>query len=66
MEPIQLEPIHASPSPPRKSSRVFCPPERYLGIVTEDVKKMFLTKNGVHDDDPKIYNEVILDIDFEK
>ena len=66
MEPIQLEPIRASPPPSRKSSRIFCPPERYLGIIIKDVEKIFLTENEIHDDDPKIYNEVISDIDFEK
>ena len=67
MEPIQLEPIHAPPPPPpRKSSRVFHPPKRYLTIISEDVKEIFLTKNKVYRDDPKIYDEAISDIDFKK
>ena len=33
VEPIQLEPIRASAPPPHKSSRIFYPPERHLGII---------------------------------
>ena len=54
------------PPPPHRSSRIFHPPERYFGTISEDVKKMFLIGNGVHGDDPKIYDEVISDIDSEK
>ena len=56
IEPIQLEPIHAPP--PRKSSRIFCPPEWYLDIISEDVEKVFFTENEVHGDDPKTYDDI--------
>ena len=65
-EPIQSEPIHTLPPPPHMSCRVFHPPERYLSIISEDVEKIFLTKNEIHGVDPKTYNEMILDIDSEK
>ena len=64
MEPIQLELVHASSL--HKSTRTFYPPKIYLGIIIEDVKKMFLTSNGVYGDDPKTYDEAMSDIDFEK
>ena len=66
MEPNQVEPIRTLPPPPRRLKRVFRPPERYLGIISEEVEKMFLIGNGAHGDDPKTYNEVISDIDSEK
>ena len=65
-KPNQLEPVLTQPLPPRRSIRVFHPPKRYLGTIQEDVEEMFLMKNGVHGDDPKTYDEVISDIDFEK
>ena len=37
-----------------------------MGIITEDIEKMFLMKNGIHVDDPKIYDEMISDINSEK
>ena len=66
MEPIQLESIHASPPSPRRSSRIFYPLKRYLGIITENVEKMFLIENGVHGDDSKTYDETISDNDFKE
>ena len=66
LEPNQVEPIRTLPPPPRRSERVSHPPERYLGIISEDVEEMFLIGNGAHGDDPKTYNEVISDIDSEK
>ena len=65
-EPIQSKPIHTLPPLPRKSSRVFYPPKRYLGIISEDVEKKFLIENEVHTDDLKTYNEAKSDIDSEK
>ena len=32
------------PLPPRRSSRIFQPPKRYMGILTKEVKKIFLMK----------------------
>ena len=66
MEPNQVKPIHTLPPPPRRSKRIFRPPERYLGTISEDVEKMFLIGNGVHGDDPKTYNKAISNIDSEK
>ena len=34
--------------------------------MPEKVEEMFLIGNGAHGDDPKTYDEVISDIDFEK
>ena len=65
MEPNQVEPIQSLPPPPRRSKRVFHPPERYLGTILEKVEKIFLVGNEIHDD-PKTYDEVISDIISEK
>ena len=65
MESNQVEPIQSLP-PPRRLEKIFCPPERYLGTILEEVKEIFFVSNEVHGDDPKIYDETILDIDFEK
>ena len=35
-------------------------------LISENVDKIFLTRNGVHRYDVKTYNEPISDIDFEK
>ena len=66
MEPNQIEPTQTLPPPPHRSRRIFHPSERYLGTISEDVEEMFLIDNGVHGDDPKMYNEAISDIDSEK
>ena len=66
VEPNQVEPIRTLPPPPRRSERVSRPPERYLGIISEDGEEMFLIGNGAHGDDPKTYNEAISDLDSEK
>ena len=66
MKSILLEPIHIPPPPPRKSSRIFHPPERYLDIISEDVEKIFLIEHEVHGPNPKTYNEVMSDIDSKK
>ena len=62
---IQLEPIYAF-SPPHRLSRIFHSPERYIGIILENVKKIFLTENKVYGDDPKSYDKAISDIDSEE
>ena len=67
VEPI--EPINNElvvPPPPQRSSKIFHPPERYLGMLIEDVKKIFFIGDKDHGDDPKIYDEVMSDIDSEK
>ena len=66
MEPNQVEPIHTLPPPPHRSKKIFRPPKWYLGTISENFEEMFLVGNGVHGDDPKTYNEAILDIDSEK
>ena len=43
-ESIQFEPIHTFSPPPRKSSRIFRPLEKYLGIISENIEKIFLTE----------------------
>ena len=54
------------PPPPRRSSRVSCPAERYLGILTEDLEEIFLVGDRDIRNDLKTYDEVMLDIDSEK
>ena len=66
MEPNQIEPVQSLPHPPQRSERIFHPSERYLGTISEDVEKIFLTRKEVHGDDPKTYDEMISDIDSEK
>ena len=66
IEPNQVKPIQSLPPLPHRSKRVLCFPERYLGTISEKVEKIFLIGNGVHGDDPKIDNEMISDINFEK
>ena len=54
------------PPPPYRSSMVFHPPKRYLGMLAEEVKKIFLIGDKGHGDDPKIYDKAMSDIDSEK
>ena len=53
-------------SPPCRSSRVSHPPKRYLGILTENLEEAFFIEDRYIRNDLKIYDEAILDIDFEK
>ena len=55
-----------TPLPPHRSSRIFCPPERYLGILTKDLEKAFFMRDRDIRNDLKIYDEAMLDIDSEK
>ena len=64
IEPNQ--PIHINALPPRRSIRVSKPPERYLGMLTEDIKEMFLVGDKDQLIDPKTYDEAMSDIDSEK
>ena len=66
MEPNQVESIRTLSPPSRRSKRVFRPPKRYLGTISEKIEKIFLVGNGIHGDDPKTYNEAISGIDSEK
>ena len=73
-EQIAMDPsefiIHESvvdvPLPPHRSSRVFRPPERYMDMLMEKIKKIFPIEDKDHDDDPNTFNEMMSDIDFEK
>ena len=61
-EPIS-EPADVVPPSPRRWSRIFHPPKRYLDILTEDVEEASLMGDRDHRDDSKIYNEAMLDVD---
>ena len=52
--------------PPHRSSRISYPPERYLGMLAEDVEKIFLIGDKAHGDDLKTYDEAMSDIDSKK
>ena len=52
--------------PPRRSSRIFHPLKRYLGILIENLEEVFLVRDRDIRNDPKTYDEVMLDIDSEK
>ena len=65
-EPIVYEPVIDIPLPPRRSSRIFQPPERYMGMLTEKVKKIFLMGDRDHGDNPNTFDEAMPDIDSEK
>ena len=54
------------PIPPRRSTRISHPLERYMDMLEEDVEKIFLVDDVDHIDDFKIYDETISDIDFKK
>ena len=60
------KPVDVIPPPSHKSSRVPRPPERYLGILTEDLEKALLVGDRNIRNNLKTYNEAMLDIDFEK
>ena len=49
-----------------RSSRISYPPEIYLGILTEDLEEAFLIGDRDIKNDPKTYDEVMLDVDSEK
>ena len=65
-EPIVHEPIVDVPLPPHRSSRISRPPERYMDMLTEEVKKIFFMEDRGHGDDPNTFDEVMSDIDFKK
>ena len=46
-----------------KSSRVSHPPERYLDILTEDLEEVLLMGDKNIRNDPKTYDEAMLDVD---
>ena len=48
------------PPPSHRSSRIFHPPERYLGILIEDLEEAFLMRDRDIRNDPKTYDESML------
>ena len=52
--------------PPRRSSRISHPPERYLDILIEVLEEAFLIGDRDIRNDLKTYNEAMLDVDSEK
>ena len=52
--------------PPHRFSRISRPPERYIGMLMEEVKIIFFMGDKGHGDDPNIFDKMISDIDFEK
>ena len=52
--------------PPHRSSRISHPPKRYLGILIENLEKVFLVGDRNIRNDPKTYDEAMLDVDSEK
>ena len=59
-------PVDVIPSPPHRSSRISHPPKRYLDILTENLEEAFLMGDRGIRNDPKIYNEVMLEVDSER
>ena len=60
------EPVFNIFLPPRRSSKIFRPPERYMDMLTEKVKKMFLMEDKCHGDDPNTFDKAMSDIDSKK
>ena len=54
------------PPSSHRSSRISRPPKRYLDILIEDLEKAFLVGDKDIRNDPKTYDEAMLDIDSEK
>ena len=65
-EPIVYKLVVDVSLPPRRSSRISQPPERYMGMLIEEVKKIFLMRDKDHGDDLNTFDEVMSDINFEK
>ena len=55
------KPVDMIPPPPYRSSRVSHPPEKYLGIFTEDLEEAFFVGDRDIRNDLKTYDETILD-----
>ena len=52
--------------PSHGSNKVSRPPQRYIGMLTEEVKKIFFMGDRGHSDDSNTFDEAMSDIDFEK
>ena len=60
------EPVVDVPLPSRRSSRVSRSSERYMGMLMEEVKEIFLMGDRGHTDDPNTFDEVMSNIDSKK
>ena len=65
-EPVVHEQVVDVLLPPRSSSRIFRYPERYMGMLTEEVKISFLMGDKDHGDDPNTFDKAMYNIDSEK
>ena len=65
-KPVVHEPVVDVPLPPRRSSKIFRPSERYMDMLMEKIKKIFFMRDKGHGDDSNTFDEVMSDIDFEK
>ena len=65
-KPIIHESVVDVSLPPHKSIKISQPPERYMGMLTKKVKKIFFMGGRGHTDDPNTFDEVMSDIDSEK
>ena len=63
-EPVVHEPVVDVLLPPYRSIHI--PPERYMGMLTEEIKEIFLMRDRSHSEDPNILDETMSDIDFKK
>ena len=55
-----------TPLSPHRSSRVSHPLKRYLDILTENLEEAFFVRDRNIRNDPKTYDEAMLDIDSKK
>ena len=63
---LSSKPVDVAPSPPHRSSKIFHPFKGCLDILIEDLEEAFLIGDKDTRNDLKIYDETMLDIDFEK
>ena len=65
-QPVVHEPVVDVPLPHHRSSKISRIFERYMGMLIEEVKKIFLMGDRGHSDDLNTFDEVMSDINFEK
>ena len=53
IESIHIEPVYIVPLSSHRSSRIFHPPKRYIGILIERIEKIFLIGDRKYRDDLK-------------
>ena len=56
-EPVVHKPVVDVSLPPRRFSRILRSSERYMDMLTEKVKKIFLIGDRSHTDDPNTFDE---------